>query len=128
MKDLIYHIKCFFALRTPNFYCRVQNVFTWWYEYRWQRYLKRHRCCCENSVLRHCAIKAAVNPKKATCYGYIPEVCDECHRRIPKRIIYKYMKLSLFVEYYEDAKEDYIKELKIRERVQKQNKLKGGSK
>lgn len=128
MKDLIYHIKCFFAIRTPVFYSKVQSILTWWYEYRWNKYMKRHRCCCENTVLHHCAIKAVVNPKKAVCYGYIPSICDECRRRIPKRIIYKYMKISLFVEYYEDAKEDYIKELKRRERVQKQNKLKGGSK
>lgn len=112
MKELIWRIKCFFACRTPVFYSKVQKVFTWWYEYRWQRYMKRHRNCCENTVLHHCAIKAAVNPKKAVCYGYIPDVCEVCHRRIPKWMIYKYMKLSLFIEYYEDQKIEYAEMLK----------------
>lgn len=105
--------------RHPIIYGCWQDFNTWFYEWRWKRYFKHHRECCEFNTMKHCAEKLPVNPKKATCYGYIPETCPECGRKIPKRILHKWMDIALFVEHYEDAKEEYAKFIK------QQNKKKG---
>ena len=87
--------------------------------WREECYMKRHRYCCENTVLRHCAAKVVINPKKACCWGYLPDRCETCGRRIPRWMQWKYMKLSLFIEHMNDT----IEELKEQEHVRtKRNK------
>ena len=80
------------------------------------------RQCCRYNTIKHCAEKLAVNPKKAVCWGYIPTECPDCHRTIPKFILREAMNMALFVEHYEDAKEEYAKFIK------QQNKKKGTTK
>lgn len=85
------------CLRHPVLYSKLQELGTELYIRGWRRYLRRHRDCCEFNTMKHCAEKLAVNPKKATCYGYVPERCPDCGRKIPKRIIHRWMDISLFV-------------------------------
>ena len=110
------------CLHHPIIYSKWQDFRTWFYVYRWRRYLRRNRDCCEYHTMKHCAEKLAVNPKKATCYAYVPEHCPDCGRKIPKRIIHRWMDISLFIEHYEDAKLEFAKELKRREQESKRRK------
>lgn len=112
MNKLKFKIESWLAWKHPLFYSKLYDFRVWWYEARWKIYCKLHRECCEYNTMKHCAEKLAVNPKKATCWGYVPETCPECGRKIPKRILLKWMDIALFVEHYEDAKEDYAKFIK----------------
>lgn len=96
--SLRYRIFCWFAWKHPVITSRWQNLSLHLYQWRWQRYLKRHRCCCEDSLIQHCANKLVINSKKACCYAYLPDRCETCGRRIPKRLLYKYMMLSSFID------------------------------
>lgn len=106
MNKLKYKIFCWFAWKHPRITSRIQDFSARVYQWRWQRYLKRHRCCCEDSLIRHCAEKLVVNSKKACCYAYLPERCEVCGRKIPRRILYKYMMLSSFLDELREVEED----------------------
>ena len=102
-------LKVWFAGHYPLTDWWIRKMWNSRYDRGWQRYLKRHRECCEYHTSHHCAEYLEINPKKAVCWGYVPETCPECGRKIPKRILYKWMKIARFVEHYEEAKEKYKK-------------------
>lgn len=104
MKGLRYKIFCWFAWKHPVLTSKVQSIQSKLYIWRWRRYMKSHRSCCEDTLIEHCANKLVVNSKKACCYAYLPSRCSYCGRRIPRRLLYKYMMLSSFIEEYEDQK------------------------
>jgi hypothetical protein len=104
MSRLSYKVFCWFAWKHPVLTSNWQSMSMRFSEWRWKRYMKRHRICCEDSLIKHCANKLVVNSKKACCYAYLPDRCETCGRRIPKRILCKYMMLSYFIEEYEEQK------------------------
>lgn len=99
------------AWKHPVLMSKIQSIQMELKKRSWERYMKKHRSCCESTVLHYCAKKVFVNPKKACCWGYIPERCEECGRKIPRWMLWKYMKLSLYIEHAEEAKEEYKKQI-----------------
>lgn len=103
----------------PVIVSNVQRCLIDFERWREDRYMKRHRCCCENTVIKHCATKVVINPKKACCWGYLPDRCDVCGRKIPRWMQWKYMKLSLFMEYMNDMIEEMKEQEHVRNRRNK---------
>lgn len=113
--------ECWLCRKHPVIYSWYQDFSTWCYDRSWKHYLKKHRSCCEFNTMKHCANKLPINPKKAVCYGYVPETCPECGRKIPKRILLKWMDIALFVEHYEDAKQEFERQMNVREKAMRKN-------
>ena len=122
MNNLKFKIESWLAWKHPLFHSKLYDFRLWWEEAHWKMFDRLNRQCCRYNTIKHCAEKLAVNPKKAVCWGYIPTECPDCHRTIPKFILREAMNMALFVEHYEDAKEEYAKFIK------QQNKKRGTTK